>query len=206
MVPNSLQTLLSRRNQRFTCTAAGRQNDAFTFTARITHEVTGGLSQEDIDELEIQIGHQDQLFAVLSTFGSIRLYCDTLSDDSAFYLAHPYEWESLENNFRLWLDDLDDDERAELLPDWLEDAVVIGEIPSSGNYFLFPIAGDHQGKVFEFEHDGFEFIEAGTNLYSFIDYLCTVTDRLIANVRSHTRYSDGKTDIQWLANSYTYES
>jgi hypothetical protein len=206
MVPDSLQTLLSRKNQRFTCTPAGRKNDNTTFTAQITHEVTGGLPQEDIDALEQQIGHQDRLFSVLSGFGSIRLYCDTLSDGSAFYLAHPSEWENLENDFRMWLDDLDDDERAELLPDWLDDAIVIGEIPSSGNYFLFPVTGEHQGKIFEFEHDGFEFIEVGADLYSFLDYLCTVTDRLIANIRSHTRYSDGKTDIQWLANSYAYES
>lgn len=205
MVPDSLQILLSRKNQRFICTHAGRKDDDHIFTAQITHEVTDGLSQEDIDILDQQIGHQEQLFFVLSAFGSVRLYCDTLSGGSAFYLAHPSEWKSLENDFRMWLDDIDDDERAELLPDWLDNAVVIGEIPSSGNYFLFPVTGKHLGKVFEFEHDGFEFIEVSADLYSFIDYLCIVTDRLIANIRSHTRYSDGEADTQWLAQSYVYD-
>ena len=43
-------------------------------------------------------------------------------------------------------------------------AVVIGEVPQSGNYYLYVTKGDNQGKVFQFEHDGFEFIEMGNDL------------------------------------------
>lgn len=58
-----------------------------------------------------------------------------------------------------------------LLPEWLGDAVVLGEIPSSGNCFLYVYKGEQQGKVFEFEHDGFEFIEAGKDIATFLDYI-----------------------------------
>lgn len=199
-----LNVLLARKNQHFICTAAG-QESYDSFTARITHKTTEGLSKEYIENLEKRIGHQNQLFELLSHYSSVRLYCDTLSDDSAFYIAHPDEWSSLEEGFKIWIEDLSEEERDELLPQWFEEAIVIGEIPFSGNYYLYPVKGEFQGKIFEFEHDGFEFIEVGKGIFSFLDYICTVTDNLIQNIQSHTRYSDGKTDIQWLAQSYSYD-
>ncbi len=200
-----LNQLIANKNQHFHCTPAGK-SDENAFIAQITHQVTDALSNSDIKRLEQEIGVQEQLFNLLSIYGSVRLYCDTLSDDSAFYIAHPSEWQSLENDFNLWINDLDDQEKEELLPDWLDDAIVFGEIPSSGNYFLYLIKGEHQGKVFEFEHDGFEFIEIGKSIIDFLEYICSPTEKLIQNIHSHTRYSDGKTDIQWLAQAYAYEN
>ena len=201
----ALNQLVTSKNQRFLCIPAGDSADT-EFLAHITHEVTEALSNEDIEQLKQEIGVQEQLFKLLSTYGSVRLYCDTLSDDSAFYIAHPSEWQSLESDFRLWINDLDDQDKEELLPEWLDGAIVFGEIPSSGNYFIYLIKGEHQGKVFEFEHDGFEFLEAGKNIIDFLEYICSPTEKLIQNIQSHTRYSDGKTDTQWLAQSYKYDN
>ena len=201
MALGKLNELIKRKKQRFICSPAGVQAQE-----RSTHEVTPPLTSDQLEELETQIGYHDQLLSLLSTYGSVRLFCDTLSDESAFYLAHPNEWNDLSQDFNIWLDNLDESERKDLLPEWLEDALVIGEVPSSGNYYLFPLSGNERGKVFEFEHDGFEFIEEGKDLYSFIDKISTVNEALINNILSHTRYSDGKTDIQWLAQKYEYDS
>jgi len=202
----SLKILLNRRRQRFVCTPAGVDTDNKNdFTALITHKVTPPIEASRLKQLEKEIGCHDQLFELLSTYGSIRLYCDTLSEDSAFYVAHPDEWQELQEDFSIWLDDLDDDEEEDLLPDWIDNVIVIGEIPSSGSYYLLPTVGAEKGKVYEFEHDGFEFIKVGEDIFSFVDKICTVTDDLIGNILSHTRYSDGKTDIQWLAQKYVYD-
>ncbi len=200
---NKLEELLERKNQRFICIPAGAQSgEHTTFTAYITHEVSPPLASKQLKELEEKIGYHDQLFKLLSMYGSVRLFCDSLSDNSAYYLAHPDEWSDLYQNFNMWLENLDENERKDFLPGWIENALVIGEIPSSGNYYLFPLSGDERGKVFEFEHDGFEFIEEGKDLYRFIDKISTVNESLINNILSHTRYSDGKTDTQWLAQRY----
>ena len=202
-----LRDLLARKNQRFICSAAGSfaSEDSCNFTALITHEVTDPLTVGQLKELEDSIGYHSQLFTLFSNYGSVRLYCDTLSDNSAFYLANPSEWNDLFSEFNLWIEELDDKEKKELLPKWIDSAIVIGEIPNSGNYYLFPIRGIEEGKIFEFEHDGFEFIEVAKDLEAFIESICTVTDSLLSNIRSHTRYSDGKTDIQWLVKNYRYD-
>ena len=92
-----------------------------------------------------------------------------------------------------------------MLPSWIEDYVVIGEIPNSGNYFLVPLKAPETGCVYEFEHDGFEFIKQADNVAEFIAKLCTVTDVLISEIRGHTRYFDGKTNTQWLADRYEFD-
>lgn len=200
---DALNKLLSRKDQKFICYPAGTQQDRHSkFEALITHEVSGPLDNTQLNDLEQKIGFHDQLFDLLSVYGSVRLYCDTLSESSAYYLVHPSEWDELNSDFNAWLDSLDEKERNELLPEWLDDAIVIGEVPSSGNYFLFPTQGSEKGKVFEFDHDGFEFLEKGKDLNSFMDKICSITEELLSDIRSHTRYSDGKTDTQWLVQEY----
>ncbi|PZV02871.1 MAG: hypothetical protein DCF32_14600 [Leptolyngbya sp.] len=143
-------------------------------------------------------------------WGSARLYCDTVYNEpigyaAAFFIAAPASWPVLREGFEDWLDDLDEDERAELLPEWCDRCVAIGEIPNSGNYFLLPIEGNERGKVFMFDHDGFEFTERGQNFEEFIKTLCTVNDALLQEIRGHTRYSNGKTAVQWLCQQYLYD-
>lgn len=200
----ALKKLLGRKGQQFLCVPAGYSNGKEAFVANIEHEVAPPLTSDQLKVIENQIGYHDQLFSFLSLYGSIRLYCDTLSNASAFYLAHPGEWGDLQDDFHIWLDTIDDNEKSSLFPCWLEDSIVVGEIPSSGNYFLFLFRGSEKGKVFEFEHDGFEFIERGRCLYEFLEKISTVTESLLIDIQSHTRYSDGLTHTQWLPQEYRF--
>jgi len=89
----SLKTLLERKNQRFVCTPAGNRTDGGSeFTVAIRHEVTAPLNDDELEQVSGQMGRKDQLLDVFSQYGSIRLYCDTLSNQSACYIAHPKEW------------------------------------------------------------------------------------------------------------------
>ena len=127
-----------------------------------------------------------------------------VGDDSAFFIGNPDDWATLKKDFLLWFEYLDEEEE-ELLPDWLGTCMVIGEVPRSGNYLLMPMSGDLTGYVFEFEHDGFEFIERGKNFDEFLSYVSTVNESLIQDILCHTRYSDGETQIQWMADEYQYD-
>lgn len=207
-----LEALLARSNQRFICRDLGwPQPGPDRFVARITHEVTPALSAEELDELRRQVPEVPQLAELYARHGSIRLYCDTTfhepwgSYSSAFYIAHPDEWADLAVGFGDWLADLDEKERAERLPSWIDACLVIGEIPSSGNYFLVPLEGPDTGGVFEFEHDGFEFIRQGDSIAGFIARLSTVSDALLHDIACHTRYFDGKSDMQWLVERYEFD-
>lgn len=201
-----LESLLERKNQRFVCrNSGGSERGSLEYIAPITHEVEPPLDEEALQALQTDLGDLPEAIAFYQRFGGLRLYCDTVGYASAFYLAPPESWNELDDHFSGWLDILDEDEQAELIPDWLSEYAVIGEVPDSGNYFLLALAGDERGKIFEFEHDGFEFIERGENLAAFIAAICKVDDALIQEIRTHTRYSDGKTSTQWLAEEYHYE-
>lgn len=203
----SLESLLKRKNQRFACIDSGwPEPGPEKFTAHVQHIVELPLSSEELKALKEQVGAVPQLIAVYERYSSVRLYCDTIGDDSAFYLAHPGEWPDLKNEFKMWCDGLTDNEKEELLPDWLEDCIVVGEIPQSGNCFLIPMSGNDLGKVIGFGHDGFEFVERGSDVSAFLEYISTVDNELIEDILTYTRYSDGKSSIQWLANEYQYEA
>lgn len=203
---DNLKTLLERNGQRFICKPAGGRTgpNGSVFEAAIKHETLPAIEKSELDDLAKKYGKKIDIFELLSSYASVRLFIDPVSDDSAFYICHPDEWAELKAELTEWFEGLDDNEAKELIPDWVESAVVFGEIPGSGNYYLMPLKGDESGKVYEFEHDGFEFIKIGNNFQEFLDYICTVTDGLIDNIGSHTRYSDGVTDIQWLPQRYIY--
>jgi hypothetical protein len=206
------EELLNRKNQRFICIDTGwPEPGPERHTARIEHDVGPAIDEATLAAVSAQVGDLPELIEFYRRFGSARLYRDTIACgpigyDSAFYIAPPDTWPELREYFEGWLEGLDEDEKDELLPDWIGDYVVIGEVPSSGNYFLVPLAGPDRGKVFGFDHDGFEFVERGKNLADFLNTISTVTDGLLSEILSHTRYYDGKTDTQWLCQSYLYDS
>lgn len=126
-----------------------------------------------------------------STFSQLTLYLDEASGDAAFHIAHPSQWPELDDEFRPWIE-ADDD-----LPEWIEDCLVIGEVPHSGNYLLVPTTGPEAGKVFEFEHDGFEFIELGTSLPDFVARSLDLDSARLTDMASHLRFIAPGEDKQW---------
>ena len=74
------------------------------------------------------------------TFGSVVFYFDERSGEAAKHIASPAAWGELADEFGGWLSPLEEQERAELLPDWIEECLVIGEEPRAGNYILMPTA------------------------------------------------------------------
>lgn len=195
-----LKEFLNKPKQRFLCIAAG-QPKSKVFTATITHQVTTPLTKNELAEIDPQL---KQMIDFYKNFGSIRFYCDTLSNASAYYIANPNEWGTLKKYFNEWLKDLKKHELKKLVPDWVSGSIVFGEIPQSGNYYLMPLSDHEKGKVFEFEHDGFEFIEIAPDFNSFLQRLTSVNNSLLEEIGGHTRYSDGKSDLQWMPTNYTF--
>lgn len=134
------------------------------------------------------------------TYEHLTMYVDEQSGEAAYYLASPSQWANLDGDFRPWLDDLDEDEAAEYLPTWINDCIVVGEIPRSGNYLLVPSSGADAGKVFEFEHDGLEFIELGESLPQFVAHTLDLDTHRLTAIASHLRFitTDDKGSQWWI--------
>lgn len=166
-------------------------NDAVTKDVEFHHEFEPPVAIE----VDIPI---KKLADFYQTFANLTLYRDPSSGDAAFYIGSPDEWGALESDFRLWLEGLDGDEEEELLPPWIGDRVVIGEIPASGNYLLVPLSGEKRGFVFEFEHDGFEFIECAPDIEQFVYQLLDPSPTALMGIASHMRFVDGDdSSSQW---------
>lgn len=133
--------------------------------------------------------------AFYAMFGSLTLYLDEASGEAGFYLAAPDEWAQLEDCFALWIEDLESDDPD--LPAWLGQRQVVGEIPGSGNYLLVPTQGPEAGKVFEFEHDGFEFIERAADLCHFVESVLAPSPADLTAMASHLRFTTPASPAQW---------
>ncbi|MFO1321603.1 MAG: hypothetical protein U1F52_18490 [Burkholderiales bacterium] len=203
--------MLRHRNPRFVCRAAGgpdlRDRE---HTSVIDHEVTPALDAGALADLRSQWGDLPALIGFYERFGSLRLYRDSVTRHdigraSAYYIASPDTWAGLHESVVDWLGDIDEEERAEFVPDWLDGCIAIGQIPNSGNTFLVPVTGTDRGKVFEFEHDGLEFIERADTFEAFVEQLATVDEARLRDIGSHTRSSDGQTPLQWMPVSYLHD-
>jgi hypothetical protein len=159
-------------------------------TVAFKHVITPAVEVEGIPKLA-------KLREFYSVFGSVRFYFDEESGESAKYLAPVEVWEELGESFSAWLEDLDEDERQEILPSWVETCLVIGETPSSGNYVLVPTKGSEKGKVFEFDHDGFEFTEEGADVVEYAQKLLKPDSSTLTSIASHMRFAVGDRKVQW---------
>ena len=92
---DALKDFLAHDSPRFTCTAEPDGVSHGEYTALIEHRGTSPAG----DDLQTLAGGLDQLIEFYSTFGSLRLYCDTNSSSSAFYFAKPSEWTQLQQEF-----------------------------------------------------------------------------------------------------------
>ncbi|WP_317930043.1 hypothetical protein [Halioxenophilus sp. WMMB6] len=165
-------------------------NAANTKVVKFSHHCTDPIGLEACPAA-------DYLGAFYQTFGSLTLFHEPESGDAAFYIAEPAQWTTLESYFREWLLGLDAREARELLPEWIDACVVIGEIPYSGNYLLMPVSGASAGAIFEFEHDGFEFIKLANNIESFIASMLQPDAATLVNMAAHMRFVAGDSTTQW---------
>lgn len=133
----------------------------------------------------------------VETFGSVVFFQHDATGEAAKHLAPPSQWTELHSDFSDWIDQLDEDERAEILPDWIDHCLVIGEEPRTGNYLLMPVDGPDAGAVYLFDHDGFEFTREAADVAAFIERMLAPDDMTLTGIASHMRFIEGDPMVQW---------
>lgn len=184
---------LEHKNPRFLCLSLADRSTQRELV--LHHEIGGEPAGAGLDFLE----DVDPLKQFLKQASSLRLYCDNLSDASAFYIAHPDEWGVLRSEFEDWLVG-----RETPLPDRVADAIVFAEIPNSSVYYLYSTSQE-KGCVFEYVGAGDELRKVSHSLDEFLDYICNPSDELMTDIQCYTRFSDGESDIQWLPQKYLHD-
>lgn len=161
-----------------------------TKTVNVRHVIDAPAGSTDLPKV-------GRLNDVYETFGSILFYFDEISGDAARRLAPSSEWAELHADFSDWLEPLDEDERLEILPAWIDSCLVIGETPRSGNYILVVSEGPAAGRVFEFDHDGYEFMDEATDVVEYVEKLLKPDTVKLTDIASHMRFIEGDPMEQW---------
>lgn len=131
------------------------------------------------------------------TFGSVTFYHDEKSGDAAKYIAPESTWADLHDYFSGWIENMTENEQSEIVPDWIATCLVIGETPRSGNYILMATEGANAGRIFEFDHDGFEFTEQARDLVEYVEKLLRPDELQLKGFASHMCFIEDDPAVQW---------
>lgn len=163
---------------------------AHTKQVRFAHLVTPPQPAAEVPNV-------GDLRAFYAHFGRIVFYHDSLSGDSGRVLAPVTAWPELRDSLWDWFYPLDDEARAEILPPWIDGACVIGETPQSGNYLLVPTEGPEAGRVFEFDHDGYAFVQQADSLEAYVESLLKPDSATLTALATHMRFVGPDDTCQW---------
>ena len=143
----ALNALLTATGQKFLCRDPHAEPNEATVTFSIHHSCYASKSPER--ELGLVEG-LSQFADFFQQVDQLWLYCQDDLNNQAFFIGGPDDWPALADDFFAWIDQLDETERIEFLPEWVqrESVLVFAEKPGAATYFLTPRRGPHQGTVF----------------------------------------------------------
>lgn len=185
----------------FRCFAAGKESGP-RFLARVRHILHQPASPESITQVRRMLAnHSDQVAAFYQRHDGFILYRDSLSDAAGIELLSVDQWDEATQDMRDWFDHLADEPQND--PDRIVTGVAIATVPHSGNYFVMPVEGPSGGKVFYVDHDGWYESAFADDFNGFLSHVVREPVKLLVEeVGCYTRYSDGKTDAQWIPEEY----
>jgi len=185
--------------QEFNCIRVGSdQKPLPTKIIKAYNEVSSPLDSSLIETLQLEFNGNNSLIDLYTHYGDIGLYCDPITEYPTILIAHPSLWGELKEGFDLWVQGLSDEERKELLPEWIDSTIIFGELSGSGDCYLYLLEGDEKGSIYEFNHDGFEFNKLADNMNEFLEFVTTPDDKLISYISAYCRFSDEHNDAQWM--------
>jgi hypothetical protein len=204
-VNKTLQRLIEfagRPNPAFVCTNGGRnEKTKRQFIAKLHHVLNPPADFGDLEILRSKVGSLDPAIeSVYEMHDGFTLYEDDLSDTAGIDVLPIAGWEEAGAEVREWLDQLDPDDD----PDCLRSGIAFATVRHSGNYFVIPVEGPSSGKVFYADHDGWYETHFAENFDDFVNRITSDPAKLLSEeLGCYTRYSDGKSSIQWIPEQFT---
>lgn len=196
-----LVDFVGQANPSFDCSNGGQSDKTkLTFAARLCHVLNAPASARDLALLRAMLGaHAAPFEAIYAAHDGFVLYKDSLSDAAGIEALPIARWSEAGDDMRQWFEHLDD----ETDPDHIRTGVAFATAPQSGNYFIVPVEGPNAGKVFYADHDGWYESHFAKDLGDFITRVTSNPVQLLTEeLGGYARYSDGKTSIQWIPETY----
>ncbi len=170
------------------------------YVARVAHLLADAADEEQIREIKRRL---KSLATPVANFfarhNGFTLYRDLLSDAAGVRLLPVHEWDNATAELKQSVGHIPKDAD----PANIKGGLPIAEIPHSGNYLVMSLKGASAGRVFYADHDGWYAEPFAQDFDGFIRRLCKNPVLLLNETFGcYARYSDGKSDTQWIPEMY----
>jgi len=185
----------------FRCYACRDRSETLKLLALVKNVVGKPGSAKAIAAVAKACGPASQVIKrFVQLHDGVVLYRDSKSDAAGVEFFKSAEWQSRTEEMRESMTAMGFEEHDML--EWFHSGVVFGEIPHSENYFVLQPNGDEAGRVFYCDHDDFKTEVMAESFEEFLSMIVKDPPGFLYECGCFTRYSDGKTDIQWIPKEY----
>ena len=185
----------------FRCHACGDDSESLDFLAQVSNHLGPPASEKELAKIGQLLGPNAGPFEELyQHHNGLILYQDCKSDAAGVKLYPVAQWLRQSNRMRREFHEMGWED--EDLPDWLNHGIAFGEIPHSGNFFVVDPTRSDGDAVYYADHDDLECDPVAATLTELLDELCAAPADFLLSYGCYTRYSDGKTDTQWIPKEY----
>jgi integron integrase len=193
----------------FRCYACGDRAEKATFVARVQNTVWQPANPRAIASLDKKLGQVGNQFKQFyAKHDGVLMYEDMLVPPSSAQVPRAAgvcffpiaQWAATSREMRQSLIAMG--WSKEDMTDWLAEGIAFAEIPASANFFVVQPKGKSSGKVYYADHDSFESDPIADSLDDFLGSILKDPADFLNRLGCYTRYSDGKTDVQWIPKEY----
>lgn len=185
---------LHEEDSRFICYAAGEDSPE-RLEVSVVHGLGSPAAAEQLAKLRELLGpHAEQVEALYSKHDGCSLY-EQSAWHAGLVLCPIDQWEAATQKFKDELENLDRslDEAYE----FEQHGLVFGAPLFSGNYFFL-----YNGAVYYSDHDGGDDTPLAASFNGFLDRIVDDPARFLFDLGCYARYSDERTDRQWIPERY----
>ena len=178
---------------------------AHTFIVKVKHRLGTPATRAGLALLKKSLGPAtDKTIArFYSKHDGALLYCQPGFDAVGIQFFPIAKWEAAtrECSSRWTGDGLDD--WGDPLPK-PPGGIVFAEIPHSGNFFVLRVEGKQTGKIFYENHENSDSAKKPLceSFEALLDMISSDPAKFLSDRGSYTRYSDGKTGLQWIPTKF----
>jgi hypothetical protein len=187
---------LADLHPRFECEPAGPPR-AIRIEVEISHRLGQPAKGAEIAELRrLLSGLRPEIEALYDVHDGMDLYIQGGTVGLALYPLSI--WAAATKSFRE--DAAESGRLVEELYDFEREGIVIGEPPHSGNVLML-----YQGRVHYSDHDGGDDTPLAETFGTFLQRIVADPPQFLLDLGCYARYSDGRSDIQWIPVRYLHD-
>ena len=185
----------------FRCYAAGDKTKTPAFLAKVSHKLGSPAKSKSLAaNKQISAKAAEPFRELWQLHDGMCLYCDSKSDTKGIQFFGAANWQSETETMRSEMSAMGFDEAA--MPEWFANCTVFGQIPHSANYFAVGTEGLGSGQIYYLDHDDYREDPIASSLDALLDMIAADPAKFIHERGCYTRYSDGKTNKQWIPQEY----